>query len=316
MRKTRAEIVLGYLKNLDQYLAKFSPKESTHLEKLITEAFSRILDLPFYSIDNENTKRRYRVTWQGSISSVTKAPPGPDGIAYCYGFYLIIEATRRLGANQWALEFSPAVRHCEDFCIRNGLKPSDVCAVLVCTELHKDTYRSIKSHPKSDYRLVPMEVSEVIKILETSILAFTMKHLDVRKILKKISKAVRKTSSLRNFKHRLNTEISNWQKDIFDDEKSAFTGVRSYEVMRKSSRRETALSDILRTLQKHPTVKEYFDILGESLDAELIEDSLRQQSLAYFVGSTYEPEDDLYAPVLQVDFKGRNNRLVKEIMRI
>lgn len=316
MTKTRAEIVLGQLKDIDSYLAHFTPKESTYFEKLIAEVLSRALHLPFYSLDNENTNKTYRLTWQGSIGSITPAPPGADAIAYCYSYYLLIEATRRTGANQWKLEVVQAIRHCEDFCRQNRIDPKDVFVVLVCKELHIDTYRSIRRNPDTEYKLIPMGIPEVIKILETSILAFTMRHLRVRKLFASILKAVRETSSLTDFQSTLGVVVSDWQKDVLREEKIAFTGVRSYELIRTIRRREVALSEILTELQKHPTVKKYFDIIGANfLSGDLVEDSLVQTGYASCVGFTFD-EEPLFLPVPWIDFKVRNNKLVRKVRKM
>ncbi|TKJ38466.1 hypothetical protein CEE36_10700 [candidate division TA06 bacterium B3_TA06] len=319
MRKAQAKIILGRLVNRKQYLAPFTDK-ATHFEKLIAEAFSCILNLPFYSLDDDNTKRTYRVTWQGKSSSMTQAPPGPDTIAYCYNFHLLIEATRLKGAGQWKQEFSSAIRHCEDFCKQPDVQHEDVFVILVCDyPLHQDMYRSVRSvrsGPDRKYKLIPMETETVIRMLETSLLAFTMKHLEVRKLLPKILNAVKETSSLQDFKREVDVQLNVWQKDVLKHEKTAFTGIKSYEILITSKRKEVTLSEIFNALQKHPAVQKYFDVIGSNfLNPDLVENSLVPQGLASCVSYTIDDEPRLIAAPLP-DFKNRYDRLVRELRKI
>lgn len=314
---TSYRTILRNLKNYNQYLAQFHQlQQSTYFEKLIAEAFSNILYLPFYTSDNDDPNIPNRLTWQGIINSVSKAPQGkPDAIAYCYNYYLIIEATLKTGANQWAQEFAQSIRHCEDFCNQNGIQQKDVFVLIVCTKLFRDTYRSIKNNPRQEYKLVPVEVSDLAKIFQASILAFTLRHLELRRLFHQISDCIRDSSSVRDFSESVDSSITRWQKDVLKLEKNAFIGVKSYEVMRKIGRTYIGMSEILQKLQRHPIVNQYFNIIGEKIRSDTIEDSLIQQSFASRLTPTYEGEE-LFEPVPSVDFKGRGLRLIDTVMRI
>ena len=314
---TSSRTILRNLKNYNQYLAQFHQSQrSTYFEKLIAEAFSNILYLPFYTSDNDDPNIPYRLTWQGIINSVSKAPQGkPDAIAYCYNYYLIIEATLKTGANQWALEFAQSIRHCEDFCNQNGIQQKDVFVLIVCTKLFRDTYRSIKNNPRQEYKLVPIEVSDLAKIFQASILAFTLRHLELRRLFHQISDCIRDSSSVRDFSESVDSSITRWQKDVLKLEKNAFIGVKSYEVMRKIGRTHIGMSEILQKLQRHPIVNQYFNIIGEKIRSDTIGDGLVQQSLVSRLTPTYEGEE-LFEPVPCVDFKGRGLRLIDTVMRI
>jgi len=123
-----ARTILKNLKKLNTYLAQHhQSQQSTCFEQFITEVFSHILYLPFFSSANEDTKIRYRVIWQGNINPLSKAPQQkPDAIAYCYNFYLLIESTLKIGANQWSQEFAQSVRHCEEFVKQNRIQQNEV----------------------------------------------------------------------------------------------------------------------------------------------------------------------------------------------
>lgn len=312
--------ILENLKNLDQYLAQFhQTQQSTYFEKFIAEVFSHILYLPFYASDNDDTNVPHRVTWQGSNSKRSKALSGkPDAIAYCYNFYLVIEATLKTGTKQWSQEFAQSIRRCEDFCSQNNIQSKDIFVLLVCTDLHRDTYQSIKNNP-TQYNLVPIKISELTKIFETSIWAFTIRHLELRRLLHQISDSIKKSSSIDDFSKRVNDDITKWQNDVLTLEKTTFIGIKSYEIMREigrnQARNHAGVSEIFQRLQNSSVVKQYFDTIGDKIGMDIIRDSLIQQSLASKLTFTYEGEE-LFEPVPYVDFKGRSLRLIKAVEKI
>lgn len=313
-----SQTILRTLKNLDQYLAQFHQSlRSTYFEKLIAEAFAYILHLPFYSTDNDQPNISHRVTWHGNINpTISRAPEGgPDTIAYCYGFCLTIEATLKTGANQWSQEFAQSIRHCEDFCSQSQINPRDAFALLICKTMHRDTFRSIKGNPREEYKLIPIEISDISRILETSILAFTMRHLEFRKLLNQISECIRDSSSLDNFHRAVDDVVINWQKEVLRIEKSAFIGVKSYEAMRKTNRTHVGTSEILKKLQRNQTVNKYLKVIDEKLSVGSIEDCLIQQSLASQLSTTYEGEK-IFSPVPFTDFRERGLRLIATVEAI
>jgi hypothetical protein len=292
-------------------------QESAYFEKVVAEALSRILYLPFHTSESDNPRIPYRVTWKGSITPLSKADSGvPDAIAYCYGFYLIIEATRKTGSNQWTQEFAQSIRHCEDFCTQNNIQRKDIFVLMICNELHRDTYRSIKSNPRQEYRVAPIAVPHLARILQTSILSFTLRHLEFRELLSRICKCIKDSSSVEHFSKSAETSVTDWQRDVLKLEKRAFIGVKSYEAMRKIGRNAIAVSEILQRLQKHPFVMQYLNIVGEKLTADEVEESLVQQSLAHYLISTIRDDEPLFEPVPSVDFARRGIRLIDEVERI
>lgn len=311
------QTILRNLKNLNQYLSQFhSTQQSAYFEKLIAEVFSHVLFLPFYTIDNDNATTPYRVTWQGSINPISKATQGrADSIAYCYDFHLIVEATKNIGANQWAKEFAPSIRHCDDFVKQNRLQSNEVCIVLVTPQLHQDTYQSIHCNPRHEYSFIPIETSMIMRIVETSSLAFTMRHLELRRLLNQISEHIKKEQSLTDFRSAMDQLLTEWQKEVLKVEKSAIIGVKSYEAMRKIERKHIGISEILAKLQKHRVIKRYLNITGDVLTVSLIEDSLIQQSLAFLLSQTFNGEK-IFTPVALIDFKERGLRLIDQVEKI
>jgi len=310
---TSPKTILENLKNLNQYLAQFDRSEqSTYFEKFIAEVLSRILNLPFYTMDDDNTAVPHRIIWQGSTNPVSKAPlEKPDVVAYCYDFCLTIEATLKTGVNQWTQEFASSIRHCANFCSQSRIQEKDAIALLICTKLHEDTYRSIKSNPKPECKLIPIEVSELVRILETSILAFTMRHLEFRRLLNQVSDCIRTSSSLDNFQSDMDILLTNWQKDVLKIERSAIISVKSYEAMRSINRTHISVGEIFSILLKDQTINEYLRIIGDKLSFDIIEESLLQQGLAFQFSPTFD--EKLFYPVPFADFKERGLRLIKAV---
>jgi len=315
---TSSRTILSNLRSLKAYLNPILTSEQpTYFEKLIAETFSNILYLPLYTSDNDNPNIPHRVTWQGSINPVSKAPKGkPDVIAYCYNYYLIIEATLKTEASQCSKEYASSIRHCEDFCNHNGISQKDAFVLIVCTELHGDTYRTIKNNSVEERsKFIPIKISELEKILQTSILAFTLRHLELRKLFYDISDCIRDSSSLTAFSKSVDRSITEWQKEVLILEKNAYIGVKSYEAMRKIGKNHISTSEILKKLQKHTIVKQYLNIIGENISIKVIEDSLIQQSFAARLTTTYAGEG-LFDTLPYEDFKRRNLKLIDAVMKI
>lgn len=312
-----SQTVLSHLEKLDEYLTNFAQEQhSTRFEQLIAQAFSRILYLPFYTSDNDDANISHRVTWFGSEKNVSSAPSRrADAIACAYDFYILIEATQKTGANQWTQEFAQSLRHCRDFLSQRGVQPNQVYITLITTELYEDTYESIRRPPRLETIFVPIEVPVLARILETSILTFTMRHLELRRLLHQISECVRSCSSISDFRKYVDDSIAKWQKDVLKLEKDAFIGVKSYEAMKRIGRKAIGVGEIFGELQKHPTVTQYLDIISDKLLVDDIEKSLLQQSLAARLSPTYDGEE-LFQPVPSVDFKGRGLRLIKVVEEI
>ncbi len=309
--------ILKNLKNIDNYLIKFGQKKPTYFELLIAEACSNIFHLPLYTIDNDDSSITNRVTWQGNNKNISKAPSGkPDAIIYCYNFCLIIESTLKTGVNQWTQEFAQSIRHCEDFCNNNDINPKDVFVLLICAKLYKDTYRSIKANLRQEYKIVPIEVYHLAKILQTSILAFTLRHVELRKLFNKILDCISNSSSINDFSLSMDTSIKTWQKDVLKLEKDSFIGLKSYEAMEKFERKHVGVSEILKKLQELQVVKQYLNIIGDKINSSMIEESLINQSLAYKLIKTIIEDEVLFEPVPSMDFKVRSLRIIDKVMKI
>jgi len=321
---TSPRTTLKHLKKLNQYLATLplQVQQSACFEWLVAQAFSHILYLPFFSSDNDDASISHRVIWLGSETNLSRAPQNanappnsPDAIAYAYKFYILIESTLKTGANQWTQEFAQSLRHCDDFVSRTGAHPNEVYIVLVAPKLYIDTYWSIRQNPRSGFNFILLEVPELAKILETSILAFTMRHLELRRLLNQVPQCIANSSSLRDFRKLLNDWIKGWRQDVLKLEKNAFIGVKSYKVMKEIGRTHIGVSEILRKLQAHPIVLQYFNIIDSKVSVSDVIESLYQQKLGFRLTPTTDGEE-IFEPVPALDFKARESRLIKAVEEI
>lgn len=310
-----SQTILKNLNNFNQYLTQFpQPQQSSYFEQLIALVFSHIFYLPYFSCDNEDISITHRVKWQGSLNPVSKASPGkPDIIAYCYDFYLMVEATRKTGTKQWSQEFAQACRHCDNLVNQNVVQPDNVYIVLVMPKLHQDTYESVKYYSK--YRFITIETTAVARILETAILAFTIKHLELLRLLNQMSDCIKGSASLTDFQKDAESLLTTWQKDVLRVEKNAFIGVKSYEAICKTGRKSVSAGEILGMLLDNPIVKQYFDIIHDKPLISCIEKSLIEQSFGVLVGKTIRNES-LFEPVSSTDFKCRSKKLIEEVVKI
>lgn len=317
MRSPRT--TLRYLKRLDQYLANLpqtQARQSACFEHLVAQAFSHILYLPFYSSDNDDVNIGHRVAWFGSETNLSNAPPdSPDAIVYAYKFYILIESTLKTGAKQWSQEFAQSLRHCDDFVKQTGTQPNEVYIVLVAPKLHIDTYRSIRQNPRPEFNFILLEVSQLAKILETSILAFTMRHLELRRLLNKVPECIKNSSSLNGFYRLLNDLMKGWRQDVLKLEKDAFIGVKSYEVMKEIGRTYIGVSEILQKLQGHRIVLQYFNIIDSKVSVSDVVESLHQQKLGFRLTPTTDGEE-IFETVPVLDFKARSLRLIRAVEEI
>jgi len=306
------------LKNIDQFLSAYHiSQRPTHFESLIAQTISKVLHLPFYAIDNDDPGISHKVMWQGKSNPIQRAPGSSyDAISYCYNFKLLIEATLNTGVRQWSREFAGAIRHWEDYCTISGSPHNSVYVLLIYPTLHRDTYRSIKANPKKECKIIPIDISSLVQILETSTLAYSIRHIDIRKLIHQICDCLHSSSSEKEFAKSEDETISRWQKEVLRLEKMVFTGLKSYEAMRKIKRTHISMSEILQRLQKHPIVKHYFNIIEDKIGSELIKDSLINESFASLLSRTITDGEELFEPVPQCDYSGRCQRMINAVVSL
>lgn len=308
--------ILGHLTDIDGYLEQFKEcLRSAYFEKFVAEAISCILNLPFFSLDNEDKSVQHRVTWQSKVKEMTPAKNKSDAIAYAYGFYLLIEASQKEGPKQLTQELEPIIRHYESLCSQPEIERKDVYVLMVYTGLREDTFECIKSYASTGHVLILLELPIITKLLEITQLVFPFKHLMLRRLFTGILKTIKDAYTLNDFREQVEDVFLDWRKLVFAGEREAFIAVKSYEAMKRIGELKISLDDIIDRLEEDPLIKEYFKTIRTSLTVKVIKDCLLHQGLAYEPTSTFEGEE-IVSPVPCPDYKGRGLRIIKTVEKI
>ncbi len=308
--------VFSRLKDLNKYLRQHNQSHwSARFEELVCEAFASLLHLPIFNADCDDSTVQSRVIWLGSAHSLSKAPPGPDGIAHAHGFSIVIEATRKTGTRQWSQEFGQCLRHAHAVANETKMDPADIYTVLLATKIHEDTYQSVKArNVKNNFKIVLMEVEDLCVANETSLLAFTIRHFETRNLFNDLLECLANSGNLGEFRDRTRRFVEDWQKRVLKLEKPVVLAVRSYRVMMKERSDHVAVSQILRSLTKAPIVKWYFGRLEGELGPQDIVESLVQESLGAIIGRLPTGEH-LFCPVPLDEFRSRCKRRLHAVER-
>ena len=310
------QILLGHLGNINPYLDSFSTaiEKAAQFEYLISELFAYILHLNFYDRTHDNVTEPNRITWNGDITPIAKAPQGIDTIARCHGFWLIIEPTQRTNATQWTQEFAQAIRHCDEICTQHHKNPQDVLCILAVTSIHLDTYNSVKHRPTRNPKVIPLTTSHLEKILRITLLPYTTTHLEFRGLLNKISESITDSSSLDDFSIRADTQIDEWKKRYLKGEKNAFIAIKLYEKIKNLGDQTTfIISEVYTQLRDDSEVDTYFREMGGMLGADDVEKVLTQLGLAYYHSKNIQSEESIFEKIPPEDIKAKISIILSKI---
>lgn len=306
------------------YLSTFSDRHLNpdRFEQLAIQGVACLLHLPFVCADHVGPTPRYHASWLGSGAGPTKAPPGPDGVAATPEMCLVIDATLNTGANQWAREFAPCLRHTQDVVSRRRLPANRVYGALLAPTLNRDTFNSIKtSNRRSAPKVVPIEAALLAQALEASIFAFTIRHLEVRNLFRILTECVDAAPSVAEFRREATRRVKDWRTSVLKLEKSTVIAIRAYETMirltRRLGRSFVSDSEVLIDLEKDPFVQQYVKMGSLKLDTGLIRESLESESLGVFAPERVLPTDEtILCPVSLWDFEFRSRRRLDKVKSI
>jgi len=306
--------LLTRLKDVDNYLSRqHSSVRSALFERLICQAFAALLHLPFFDARHDDSTQPYRVTWFGTERPPAKTPRGPDGRALAHGFCLGIEATRKTTPKQWSQEFNECLEHAHYIAQQTGKEPQNVYSVLVTTTVHVRTFRAARAqNERNDHKIVLMEVETLRKALETASMAFTMRHLEVRELVRNLLGCLADASSVDSFRKRTRAYMPTWETKVLKLELSAALAVKSYEAMIRVGRKHVAVSEILTSLTRDNAIDMYLRRIDEPLGISVIARSLKQESLGAVVGKLPDDEE-LFCPVPLADFRSRCQRRLRAV---
>ncbi|MFC1618758.1 AlwI family type II restriction endonuclease [Candidatus Neomarinimicrobiota bacterium] len=302
------------LRSYNQYLANYPINHrSTHFEELICQGFASSFRIPFFDIDTDDTNNNYRMTWMGSANSASRAPGGPDGIGRAHEFTILVEATLKTGTRQWSQEFAQCINHAQDYANNNSIDLADLYILLVITNLHNDTYQAIQSYSAhSDLKFVLIEIDTLRITVETSLLACTIRHLEMRCLFEKCISCLSESNSIQNYRARIQNLGEEWQKDVLNLEKNVMLSIKSYEAMLKEQGDHIGVSQIFLRLARHPYVRWYLGKIDCSLNDQIISKSLRIESLGAVVGKLPQGEE-IFCPVPLIEFKNRCQRRLQAV---
>ena len=85
--------------------------------------------------------------------------------------------------------------------------------------------------------------------------------------------------------------------------------------MKEIWRTHIGVSEILRKLQAHPIVIQYFNIIDSKVSVSDVIESLHQQKLGFRLTPTTDGEE-IFEPVPSLDFKARELRLIRAVEEI
>lgn len=310
--------VLSGLGKLDEFLSQYHHSEHpARFEKLVCEAFAALLYLPLYDTRSDNASAPDRVTWYGEATThPCRAPSGPDGIARAHCFSILIEATLKTTEKQWTQEFAQCLRHIADTVKAENLAASDLYAILVTPEVHHSTYNSVRTYnPRSQQKILIVETQDFYTAVKTSQLAFTVRHIEIRKLLLGLLDALGTSHDLADFRSRAREFVQRWQRDVLELEKETVLAVKSYEAMVKNRRNHVGVSEILILLNRSRSLKEYFRRIRGQFGPEDIQSCLLQEGLGAVVGRDPQGGEVIFCPVSLADFEGRCKRRLQAVKR-
>lgn len=305
------------LSRLNEYLSRYAQADqSAAFELLVAAAFREVFHLPLQSADTtENDAAKHRVVWLGRVDKTNKrllcASSGADSICFGYGFNILIESTRRGNvAAQWRREFVECIRHHDDFVSAKNLSRQDVFLAIVAPEFHRDTYTGFKQKAAEGYNVLMVDCPSLVRLKRICDCVLTVRHLDLRHLMKGIVKKLRESVSLPNFMRDVRRHLDDWELDLLKQEQTVYFGLKSYEAMKKAGRNIVGVSDIMLKLHRDPRFERCIRKLGVGDLTQYIKDGLLKERLARIVEA---PSEDLFCRVDGVDFKSRGLRLIRAV---
>jgi hypothetical protein len=315
----KARTTARHLKDVSGYLSGFPESHrSARFEELVVRAVASLLYLRFYDAGTDDPTVQERATWLGVATRVpSKAPYGPDGVIRAHGYVLVVEATRKTGATQWQQEFAPCLRHVADVAKKGNLEPDSVHGLLVCSTLHPDTYTTVRTSNQSHHhRLLPVETNLLASVIYTSALAFSTRHLEVRRVIHKLLDCVDHADRLDVFRRRASSCVGEWLRTVLDTEKKTFVGVKAYEAMVRAGRRHVGESEILLRLGRNSALRHYLKLIEADLGPQLVRDSLLDASLGALIERDPSTGERIFCPVGSGDYCFRSERCARKVREI
>jgi len=280
---------------------------------MVARSFAYILNLPFFTLSNDDANVIQKVVWNGDLNPPSKAPPGPDCVICAFGFNCVLEMTRRTGANQWTLEGAPMIRHTNDVLTRNRWLSSNTYTVLVTTRIAMDTFNNFHRTRPEGIKVILLDIDALIKVLHTSILAISMRNIKVNNLMELVLDCMRRSPGLNFYNRSVESCVLQWRARVLESEKAVFVGLKALRAMKQIGRSPVGLSELYGKMLKNKWIKQYLNLINQELDFSIIQDSLLQQGFAECQPGM---DDTLLYPVMTGDFINREKRIIDEVRRV
>ena len=308
--------VLGRLADVELYLEAFDESErAAPFERLIAESFACLLHLPLYDASSDPEGETFRVKWLGEDNAC--APQGPDARAWAYGWHLVVEATLKTAGNQWTQELGPCVEHAQAVAEELGESPGRVHSALVVKAIHKYTLDGAKAwNGQHEHKVVLLEPRLLGVAVETARLAFTLPHLEVRRLLVRLLGCLEMAGAVGIYRKRAREVVERWQREVLYLEQRTVVAVSSYRAMlalQGEGPVVAGVGQIYGAVSKDPCLQRYFELADADLNLDLIRESLLSERLAQLLETDVGTSEAMFRPVPLQDFKSRCDRRLKAV---
>lgn len=299
-----------------EYLNRYDIAERPGaFEFLVAAAFAQSLHLPFQYRDTEDSTVEHRVLWYGQYDKRNRtfsySPAGADSICFAYGYYILIEATTRGNVgNQWRREFVECMTHYDNFISERNLEKRAVYLALVAPEFHRNTYTGFKQKAIEGNYILLLESATLARISKICKNIPTLRHLDLRQLLRDMVGELRNSGSLKGLRKGLSKCINDWEVNLLRQEKTVYFGLKGYEAMKRVGRNTVGISEIMIEFQRDGKLEYCMRKLGGGDLADYVKKGLLTEKLARCVPG---PDEDLFRKVDGADFRARSLRVIRAV---
>lgn len=306
------ETVLSDVGNFTGYVNRY-PREqrSAAIELLISKAIAFMFHLPFFTSETNDLLVVHKVVWNGRNETAPICGPGgaSDTNLFARHIDFLVEITLRTGANQWKLEFAPALRHMQEYIAVNNKSSDEVYLLLIAPQIHQDTYNSIRHKLNEGSNIIPLKFNNVEKIAQVCNLSIGLRHIDLKHLFDKLARKIMDINNLPNYEATSEEIIDNWRKDFLRNDRFVFLGIKGYRVFKERQREIMTASDIFTELSTKNDVKLYFDITEQIPDRKDMVKGMLE------LGFAYETGVPLPDPILSIASELEIEKRLEEILQ-
>ena len=183
----------------------------------------------------------------------------------------------------------------------------------MATKIANDTYYNFHTNA-GGAKIVLFEVEHVIGMLETSVLAISMRPMELSSLMEEALTHLRLCPNLKSYRSCIANSVSTWRQRILESEKHVFVGLKALRTMKSMKRTPPiGLGELFGKMSQNNWLKHYLGLLEQSLDLQLIAESLSRQGFAYCQPGMH---DTLIYPVMLEELINRVSRIHEQIRMV